>query len=85
MVLFKTLRGGATRVPMRTASGAGMASAEEPQRLRIKGCGVREVETVSVPRPEGAVEDGLLPLNVFRAVYVSNSEKFVVVDPRPGN
>jgi hypothetical protein len=85
MVLYKTLHGGTTRVPIQTAAGAGLASAEQPQRLRIQGCGIREVDTVSIPRPDGVVEDGLLPLNVFRAVYVSNSEKFVVVDPRPGN
>jgi hypothetical protein len=85
MVLFKTGRGGTSRVSMQTVSGAGMASAEEPQRLHIQGCAVREVDTVSVPRPDGVIEDGLLPLNVFRAVYVSNSEKFVVLDPKPGS
>jgi predicted aspartyl protease len=85
MVLFRRLSGGAMRKTMRTASGTAMASTAEPQRLRIQGCGVREVDTVSVPRPDGVVEDGLLPLNVFRAVYVSNSEKFVVVDPKPGS
>jgi hypothetical protein len=84
-VLFKTHRGGTTRVPMQTVSGAGLASAEKPQRLRIEGCRFREVDTVSVPRPDGVVEDGLLPLNVLRAVYVSNSEKFVVVYPKPGS
>jgi Aspartyl protease len=85
MVLFKVHRDGTTRVPMQTGSGVGRASAEKPQRLRIEGCGVRKVDTVSVPRPDGLVEDGFLPLNVFHAVYVSNSEKFVVVDPKPWN
>jgi hypothetical protein len=49
-------------------------------RLMIDGRTVWRGEAVAVPQSEEPDVDGLLPINLFKSVYVSNSEGYVVFD-----
>jgi len=80
LVLFD--RAADTNLEMRTFSGSTPASSREPETVMIAGYGLRTVPSVSVARPRAAHEDGLLPIIAFKSIYVSNSEKYVIVDPR---
>jgi Aspartyl protease len=66
-----------------TASGAVSASAIQSLRLRIAGHQYVS-PTVSVPRVSPQVSPqivGLLPVRIFQRVYVSNSGRYLVIDP----
>ena len=66
-----------------TASGSSPISRARDRNIRVAGRSYSPV-TASVPRPltQDLRGDGLLPASVFRAVYVSNSAKYLVLDPR---
>ena len=63
-----------------TASGAASASTIHGLRLRIGGREYHPARAASVPKAllKG---DGLLPANLFRAIFVSNSGRYVILDP----
>jgi hypothetical protein len=64
---------------VRTASGF-VAVSTANIRLRIGDREIHRVEAAFAPR--SAIEtEGLLPASLFKAVYFSNSEKFVILDP----
>lgn len=62
-----------------TASGSASVSALQSLRFRIAGR-VYVAATASFPKVSPR-EDGLLPLSIFRAVFVSNLGKYLVLDP----
>lgn len=65
---------------IRTASGAAAVARIENLRLGIAGRHYHPASAVSIPRAllKG---DGLLPVSLFRAIFISNSSKYVVLDP----
>ncbi|HKD09501.1 MAG TPA: retropepsin-like aspartic protease [Bryobacteraceae bacterium] len=64
-----------------SASRESGAAATETRALRFRAGG-QSWSTTAILAPRGSfVEDGLVPATLFRSVYVSNSEKFVVLDP----
>jgi hypothetical protein len=62
-----------------TASGAASVSPIQSLRFRI-AARVYSTATVSVARVSPH-EDGLLPASLFHAVYISNSGKYLLIDP----
>jgi hypothetical protein len=62
-----------------TASGGGAASVVRTLKVRVAGRSY-SVAAAYVPRSTG-LEDGFLPASTFRAVYVSNSERYIVFEP----
>jgi hypothetical protein len=62
-----------------TASGGGAASAVGTLQVRVAGRSY-SVAAAYVPRST-PLEDRLLPASTFRAVYVSNSERYIVFEP----
>jgi hypothetical protein len=65
---------------IRTANGS--AAVGSGSRLRIQIAGREFLTNRFLIAPWSDVsEDGILPLGVFRAVYVSNSGGYVVADP----
>ena len=65
---------------LRTASGIATVESAQFPRIRIAGREYTAARCDFIPQTTLA-EDGLLPLSVFRAVYVSNSGGYVVLDP----
>jgi len=63
-----------------TASGTASVSRIQNLRLRIAGHEYRSANAASIPTtsPSG---DGLLPANLFHAIFVSNSGKYAIFDP----
>jgi len=88
-----------TRAPSQAvdaASQQGWVGTSSNGQAGIKGGRVRELTVgsqqfrdiaVAVPAPQPSdadrVEDGLLPMALFKAVYVNNREGFVMFNPRP--
>ncbi len=66
---------------MVTASGSAAVSAV--QRLKVRIAGREYVTSAASVARVSPQEDGLLPASLFHAVYVSNSEKYLVLDPAP--
>jgi predicted aspartyl protease len=64
-----------------TASGSTAAGAVQGLRLRIAGREYQPARAASLPRASMG-EDGELPASLFHAVFVSNSSKYVILDPR---
>ena len=55
------------------------------RHLAVGGQTFHDLPVLLVPetsRAEARVEDGLLPTNLFRAVYFNNRERFVLLNPR---
>ena len=69
----------ADKVEMRTAVGTGVASRVAPQKVMLPGIRIQTTATFIVPRPQNTVEDGLLPASVLKALYVKNTEKYLIV------
>jgi hypothetical protein len=63
-----------------TAAGAASVSTIQGLRLEIAGRQYHPANAASIPRAllKG---DGLLPASVFRAVYISNSSMYVILNP----
>jgi aspartyl protease len=66
---------------VRTASGSASVSMVQSLRLRIAGCDYRPAIAASLPRVSLG-EDGLLPASLFHAVYIGNSGKYAILNPR---
>ena len=49
-------------------------------KLVIAGRTLWRGDAIAVPRPAESGAEGLLPISVFKTVYVSNSENYVVLD-----
>ena len=65
---------------LRTIAGSQQIGLAFSKPLVIEGRKISDGDAVAIPnRPEPGV-DGLLPLNLFRAIYVSNSEGYVVFE-----
>ena len=65
---------------LRTVAGSRRIGLVSDKRLAIEGRKIWGGDAVAIPgRPEAGV-DGLLPLSLFRASYVCNSEGYVVFD-----
>ena len=64
---------------LQTSSGVGTAYAVFGKKLMIEGQAYEHSGAFSIPRPGNLPEDGLLPASLFKAVYVNNSEKLVVL------
>jgi hypothetical protein len=79
LILFDNPRGGGLEA--RTLSGVTAASSTAPQRVEIAGYRLRSTPAATVARPVGIYEAGLLPIIAFNAIYVSNSGKYVILDP----
>jgi hypothetical protein len=66
---------------MMLVTAAGRAAGAEERSIRIHAGG-HVYWTKAVLAQRGSLrEDGLLPATLFRSIYVSNSEEFVVLDP----
>jgi hypothetical protein len=65
---------------IQTSSGSIEAMRIQNLRIEIGGRRYLAGEAARVSR-RASISDGLLPLNLFRAVYVSNSGGFIVIDP----
>src|ERR1017187_8785304 len=77
-ILFGASSTGSAR---RIVTGSGSASVSAVQNLRLRIAGrVYATAAASLPRVSPQ-EDGLLPASLFHAVYVSNSGKYLVLDP----
>ncbi len=72
-------------VNLLTSSGETRVAVGGMKTIRIGGQEIKRVPALVVPRADlapGKEEDGLLPLRLFRAVYVNNIEGYVVLNPR---
>ena len=79
IVLFGAARRMGTST-LYAASGFRETGSVQAKPLVIEGRTIRHDDAVGVPRQAGVAEDGLLPSSLFRAVYVCNSERYVVLD-----
>jgi hypothetical protein len=84
LVLF---RAGTSTSPassrIRTANGSATVRSGSGLRIQIAGRDFRTNSFLIAPWSD-ASEDGILPLGIFRAVYVSNSGGYIVANP-PAN
>lgn len=77
LVLFHN--GGAGPALPGISAASGFAAAGSGLWLRIGGRSYRPGRAVAASNPEAA-EDGLLPLSLFKAVYISNSGHYIVCE-----
>jgi hypothetical protein len=77
MVLFGLDGAGYGQNMMRTISGFGFVGMI-PKQLTIEGRHVWRGQAVAIPHEEEPGVAGLIPINLFRTVYVSNSGKYLV-------
>jgi hypothetical protein len=77
MVLFGLDGGANGQNLMRTISGFGFVGMIHKE-LIIEGRPVWQGQAVAIPQEEEPGVAGLIPINLFRAVYVSNSGKYLV-------
>jgi hypothetical protein len=65
----------------RVVTASGSAPVSEPRELRFRVAGhAYSTAAVAVPRVS-TQEDGILPASLFHSVYVSNSGRFLILDP----
>jgi len=81
-ILYRSSPPSADGSMIRTASGTAPVSTIQGLRLKIAGREYHPANAASIPRAllKG---DGLLPASLFRAIYISNSSKYVILDPSP--
>lgn len=79
-ILYRSSPPSADGSVIRTASGTASVSTIQGLRLEIGGRRYHPANAASVLRPllKG---DGLLPAGLFHAVFISNSGKYVILDP----
>lgn len=67
-----------------TATGASSRAVQQGRlrALRIGETAFADLSVTALP-PDGRAEDGLLPMSLFRAVYVNHQEHYVILNPRP--
>jgi hypothetical protein len=80
LVLFDG--GGAAKraYKMHTATGFLETGSIHTKPLVIEGRTFAHREALTAPRQSGASEDGLLPASLFRAVYVCNTEGYLILE-----
>ncbi len=66
---------------LRTSSGSTFIPQAKNLRLRIAG---REYQVTVASTPSTLKEDGVLQATLFHALFVSNSGKYVILDPATG-
>ena len=81
LILYGKSSLAAARSEIRTNSGVSEGFAVGLRRLRIHGRTFASRAAMTIPRPEAAVEEGLLPVSTFDAIFVCNSEKYVILNP----
>lgn len=81
LVLFRN-DGRATKELARTAAGFLPARVVRKETLVVEGQTYAIGEAVALPRPAQTPEDGLLAASLFRAIYVCNSGKYMILNPR---
>jgi hypothetical protein len=69
-----------SRAEMRTTAGSQQIGMVHSRPLIIEGRKIWQGEAVTLPGPSDPGVDGLLPVRLFKAIYVSNSEGYVVFD-----
>jgi hypothetical protein len=79
LVLFHSIGKGPASAGIRTASGFAAAVSTPGLRLRIGGRDYEPGQVAIISRPEAA-EDGLMPLSLFKAVHISNSQSYIVLE-----
>ena len=73
-------KGSPSKAQLRTVAGPQQIGSASGKRLIIEGRRVWEGDAVAMAgRSEGEV-DGLLPVSLFRSVYVCNSEGYVIFE-----
>jgi hypothetical protein len=81
VILFRAPTSAPTR-GIRTATGSASLSPLQSLRLRIGDREYRPAQAASIPRvAEGESGDGLIPASLFRAVFISNSGQYAILDP----
>jgi hypothetical protein len=72
--------GGDFKSELRTVAGSQKIGTVFSKPLVIEGHKIWEGEVLAIPnRPEAGI-DGLLPLNLFKTIYVCNSEGYVIFE-----
>jgi hypothetical protein len=77
LVLFREARASDGQSYMRTLTGSGLVGLTQ-SRLAINGQNVWTGQAVAIPKREDSEVAGLLPIRLFRSVYVCNSEGYLV-------
>jgi hypothetical protein len=77
LVLFREARASDGQSYMRTLTGSGLVGLTQ-SRLAINGQNVWTGQAVAIPKREDSGVAGLLPIRLFRSVYVCNSEGYLV-------
>ena len=80
LILFRSSAHPVTRQILAASGKTTTVSMERMSELCIGGRPYRVAKAAVEPQP-GAHEAGLLPASLFRALFISNSEGYVVVDP----
>lgn len=90
VVLFSgehDLSGGAPQQVAHTVSGSKTMRAYQLKVLTIGSYFAHDLSAAIVdlgPQRQGRLEDGLLPMALFRSVYVCNSQRFVILNAKAG-
>jgi hypothetical protein len=80
LVLFGVQTKDGSSYELRTVAGSQIVGKMSGKPLIIDGRRISDGEAVAIPsRPEPGV-DGLLPLSMFKAIYICNSEGYVVFE-----
>jgi hypothetical protein len=79
LVLFRSLNSGPT-AQIFTNAGTAPVTVLPSLRLKIAGKDYRASSAALLPQSPGR-EGGLLPTSLFRAIYICNSENYVVLNP----
>ena len=79
LVLFHAPTG-TTDGAIKTGAGIATVRSSSSLSLRIAGRDYRPAQSAIISQPN-LTEDGLLPLNLFNAVYISNSLGYIVINP----
>jgi hypothetical protein len=65
---------------LRTLTGSQKIGEASSKRLVIEGRNIWRGDAVAIPHPAESGADGLLPLNLFKMIYVCNSEGYLVFE-----
>jgi hypothetical protein len=65
-----------------TAEGTLMSISTEPDQILRIGTHLYRIDKANFVRAPQTEESGLLPATVFQAIYVSNSQQYIVLDPK---
>ena len=82
LVLFRTPVSSTPGGTIRTSSGVRAVSMVQEAIVRVGAKSYRPVMAASADNP-AAPEDGLLPASLLSSIFVSNSGRYVIAEPRP--